>query len=168
MRLSAEAIRDTLLCVSGVLETNMYGPGTLDQASRRRSIYFTVKRSQMVPAMQAFDAPEPLASQGSRQATTVAPQALMLMNSPQVRSWAEAFARRFAPGPGTSPSDAVRCAYSIALNRPPTQPEAEAAVAFIRQQAERHQAAQKPDPGAAAFADFAQVVLGLNETIYVE
>ena len=168
IRLSAEAIRDTLLCVSGVLETNMYGPGSLDQASRRRSIYFTVKRSQMVPAMQAFDAPEPLASQGSRQATTVAPQALMLMNSPQVRSWAEAFARRFAPGPGTSPSDAVRRAYSIALNRPPTRPEADDALAFIRQQTERYQAAQKPDPGAAAFADFAQVVLGLNETIYVE
>jgi hypothetical protein len=58
-RLEAEAIRDSLLFVAGVLDTNMFGPGTLDQASRRRSIYFTVKRSRMIGAMQAFDAPEP-------------------------------------------------------------------------------------------------------------
>ena len=90
-RLEAEAIRDSLLFVSGVLDTNMFGPGTLDEASRRRSIYFTVKRSRLIPAMQAFDAPEPLVSQGTRPTTTVAPQALMLMNSPQVRSWAAAF-----------------------------------------------------------------------------
>ena len=73
----------------------MFGPGTLDNGSRRRSIYFTIKRSQMIPAMQAFDAPEPLVSQGQRQTTTVAPQALMLMNSAQARSWAEGFAARF-------------------------------------------------------------------------
>ena len=143
--------------VAGLVGMALSMPGHVD-----------VTRLEVVPTMQVFDAPEPLASQGSRQATTVAPQALMLMNSPQVRSWAEAFARRFAPGPGTSPSDAVRCAYSLALNRPPTRPEADDALAFIRQQTERYQAAQKTGPSAAAFADFAQVMLGLNETIYVE
>src|SRR6185295_13063019 len=89
-RLEAEAIRDSLLFVSVVLDTNMFGPGTLDEASRRRSIYFTVKRSRIIPAMQAFDAPEPLVSQGSRPITTVAPQALFLMNSPNVRAWSSA------------------------------------------------------------------------------
>ena len=71
--LEAEAVRDSLLAVAGVLDQTRFGPGTLDPASRRRSVYFTVKRSQMVGAMQSFDAPEPLVSQGTRPTTTVAP-----------------------------------------------------------------------------------------------
>ena len=46
-RLEAEAIRDAMLAVSGVLDETMFGPGTLDQRALRRSIYFTVKRSQL-------------------------------------------------------------------------------------------------------------------------
>src|SRR5262249_26440286 len=106
-RLEAEAIRDSLLFVSGVLDTSMFGPGTLDPASRRRSIYFTVKRSRMIAALQAFDAPEPLVSQGARPTTTVAPQALWLMNSSHVRAWAGAFAKRFCPVPDLPLAPAV-------------------------------------------------------------
>ena len=64
----------------------MYGPGTLDDDSRRRSIYFTVKRSKLMPMMVVFDAPEALVGVGERPTTTIAPQALLLMNNPQVRS----------------------------------------------------------------------------------
>jgi mono/diheme cytochrome c family protein len=167
-RLQAEAVRDSLLFVSGVLDTNMFGPGTLDQASRRRSIYFTVKRSQMIPAMQAFDAPEPLVSQGTRPTTTVAPQALLLMNSPHVRSWAAAFAQRLATTPEPSPAEAVARAYTLALNRPPTKSERADAVAFIEEQMLRYQTEQKADARQLALTDFAQVVLGLNEFIYVD
>ena len=167
-RLQAEAVRDSLLFVSGVLDTNMFGPGTLDQASRRRSIYFTVKRSQLVPAMQSFDAPEPLVSQGTRPTTTVAPQALFLMNSPHVRSWAAAFAKRLATSPGQSPAEVVARAYAIALNRPPTKSERADAVAFIEEQLSRYRAEQKPDARELALTDFTQVVLSLNEFIYVD
>ena len=44
----------------------MFGPGTLDESMRRRSIYFTVKRSQMVPMLQVFDWPDTLTSAGVR------------------------------------------------------------------------------------------------------
>ncbi len=167
-RVEGEAIRDSLLYVSGVLDTQMYGPGSLDQASRRRSIYFTMKRSELIPVMQAFDAPEPLASQGTRQTTTVAPQALWLMNSPHVRSWAAAFAKRIAPAPDAPVDAAVTRAYSLALNRNPAKTELADAVDFIEQQTKRYQDDQKPAPRELALTDFAQVVLGLNEFIYVE
>ena len=167
-RLEAEAIRDSLLFVSGVLDTNMFGPGTLDQASHRRSIYFTVKRSQLVPAMQAFDAPEPLVSQGTRPATTVAPQALMLMNSPHVRSWATAFAKRFASVSDQPLAQVVAHAYSLSLNRMPTKTERADALSFIERQTARYHAEQKPDARELALIDFAQVVMNLNEFIYVE
>ena len=169
-RLQAEAIRDSLLFVSGELDLSMFGPGTLEEASRRRSIYFTVKRSRLVPGMQAFDVPEPLVSQGTRPTTTVAPQALLLMNSPHVRSWATAFAHRFASSPDPSPplAEIVSRAYRFALNRAPAESESADAIAFIEQQRTRYRAEQKPDAQEMALTDFAQVVLSLNEFIYVD
>jgi hypothetical protein len=80
--------------VSGVLDKTMFGPGTRDENSKRRSIYFNIKRSQLIGSMVAFDLPEPLVSQGARPTTTVAPQALVLMNSPQARTWADGLAKR--------------------------------------------------------------------------
>ena len=59
-RLEAEAIRDAMLAVSGRLDPTMYGPGTLDERQQRRSVYFTVKRSQLIPMMMLFDAPDAL------------------------------------------------------------------------------------------------------------
>ena len=164
-RLEAEAIRDSHLFVSGLLETNMFGPGTLDPASRRRSIYFTVKRSQLVGAMQVFDAPEPLVSQGTRQTTTVAPQALLLMNSPHVRSWAAAFAKRIS---SENQSQAIDAAYGLALNRPPNPTERADALDFLEKQAARYRAQENSNPEEQALTDFAQVVLNLNEFMYVE
>lgn len=172
-RLTAEAIRDSVLSVSGALDPRMYGPGTLDPASTRRSVYFTVKRSQLVPAMQVFDAPEPLVSQATRPATTVAPQALLLMNSPQLRTWAERFARRIAPEPGTTPARAVRRAYTLALSRPPTATELQTATAFLEQQAEAYRSEDRAsrgstEPAQLALTDLAQAMLSLNEFVYVE
>src|SRR5690606_17964567 len=63
-RLEAEVIRDAMLAASGQLDTRMFGPGSLDESHRRRSIYFTIKRSQLVPSMMLFDAPEPLQGLG--------------------------------------------------------------------------------------------------------
>ena len=167
-RLEAEVVRDSLLSVSGVLDSALFGPGTLDPASRRRSIYFTVKRSQLIPAMQAFDAPEPLVSQGTRPTTTVAPQALWLMNSPQVREWAAAFARRFTPDSTQPLTESVSRAYSLALNRRPSEAERVDAETFIQQQLERYVSEKLPDARELALTDFAQVVLSLNEFVYVE
>src|SRR5207247_11389835 len=93
-RLEAEAIRDSLLAVGGTLDPKMYGPGTLDGNTPRRSVYLTVKRSQMVPFLQMFDVPEALQSIGERSVTTVPTQSLAFMNSPLVRGAAQKLAMR--------------------------------------------------------------------------
>ena len=63
-RLEAEAIRDAMLAVGGTLDATMFGPGTLDEGHRRRSIYFTIKRSQLIPMLILFDAPDSLQGLG--------------------------------------------------------------------------------------------------------
>jgi uncharacterized protein DUF1553 len=167
-RLEAEVVRDALLAVGGTLDTRMYGPGTLDPNSRRRSIYFTVKRSQLVPMMTVFDAPDALAGVGDRPTTTIAPQALLLMNNPQVRATARSFARRVAPDAKTSLEDAVKSGYLIALTRSPDSEELADSVAFVKRQMESYKAAGKGDGRELALADFCQALLCLNEFVYVE
>ncbi len=155
-RLEAEAVRDSILAVSGLLDRTMFGSGTLDEASKRRSIYFTIKRSRLLNSMVVFDAPEPLTSQGSRPTTTVAPQALLLMNSPQVRAWAEALAQR---------AGNVQQAYALALGRAPTASELQDAASFIQSGTAAY--AGKPNAPTLALADLCQVLFGLNEFAYL-
>jgi mono/diheme cytochrome c family protein len=96
-RLEAEGIRDSILAVSGQLDPTMFGKGTLDFGQKRRSIYFTVKRSLLNPMLNLYDAPETLTSSGLRNSTTTAPQALMLINSPYIRELAVEFSARLSP-----------------------------------------------------------------------
>jgi hypothetical protein len=161
-------IRDTLLAVSGTVDLKMYGPGTLDPASKRRSIYFTVKRSRLMPMMQVFDAPEALSGVGDRPTTTIAPQALYLMNNANVRAYARGFARSIAPDARTAVEDGVRAGYLTALTRSPTAEELADSVAFVRSQMESYKAAGKPDSREAALTDFCQVLMCLNEFVYVD
>jgi len=166
-RLEGEALRDAMLAVSGQLDATMFGPGTKDERSKRRSIYFTMKRSQLIGSMVVFDQPEPLVSQGARPTTTVAPQALLLMNGPQVREWAEAFARRLeSDTPGTESPAQVARAYLLALSRPPTAKEQASAAAFLASQTASYEAEKKPNARSLALADFCQVLFGLNEFAY--
>src|SRR5262249_50495321 len=136
LRLEAEVIRDALLAVSGELDTRMFGPGSLEESSQRRSIYFTVKRSQLLPMMQVFDAPDALGSLGEGPTITMAPQALLLMNNQAVREYARRFARRVAPEIQTGMEQALRTAYVIALGRPPHFEELADGLSFITQQTE--------------------------------
>jgi hypothetical protein len=167
-RLEAEVIRDSLLSASGLLDSTMLGPGTLDESTRRRSIYFTVKRSKLMPMMLAFDAPDALSSTGERSTTTVAPQALILLNNANTRAFANAFAKRIAPDPATDLSQAIRTGYVIAVARQPTDEELADGMAFVTAQAASYQSAGKPDARELALADFCQVLLCLNEFVYVE
>ncbi|MBS0260906.1 MAG: DUF1553 domain-containing protein, partial [Planctomycetes bacterium] len=167
-RLEAETIRDSLLSVSGLLDLKMYGPGTLDEATRRRSIYFTVKRSRLMPMMQTFDAPDALSSIGERPTTTVAPQALLLLNNPQTRLVAREFANRSLREAQWDFPGAIRRAYTIAVARSPSADELADGLAFVASQADSYQAAGQAGAQARAMADFCQVVLCLNEFVYVE
>jgi hypothetical protein len=165
-RLEAEAVRDSLLAAGGTLDTTMYGPGTLDEANPRRSVYLTVKRSRPVPILQLFDSPEAIQSIGQRQVTTVPTQALALMNSPFVRKQAELLAKRVRPSATVELPAAVEAAYRTALGRKPTAAEKERALAFVPRLAESY---GKGEPATArAFADFCQVLLCSNDFVYVD
>ena len=166
VRLDAEAIRDTLLAVSGTLDKTMFGKGTLNQAIPRRSIYLTVKRGNLIPMLQLFDAPDAIQSIGHRDVTTVPPQALALMNSPLARQLAEKFAKRIQSAPSMSPEKVVDSAYAIALSRPPTDAERQQMADFIKKQAASYSADGKAMERAVA--DFCQLMFCLNEFIFID
>ena len=161
-RLEAEPIRDSLLAVSGQLDLTMFGPGTLDQNMNRRSIYFSIKRSQLVSIMMLFDWPEHLVSIGSRSNTTVAPQALMFMNSPQGRRYAVALADRLK---GTTSDEQIQQAYRLCYGRVPHDAELKIAHAFLTQQAGKYQATG-PQAPHEALTDLCQALLASSEFVY--
>jgi mono/diheme cytochrome c family protein len=167
-RLEAEAVRDSILAVSGQLERTMFGSGTLDPRQKRRSIYFTVKRSLLNPMLNLYDAPETLTSTGRRNSTTTAPQALLLINSPYIRELAQAFAARISQQPEDDLSTIVTNAFRLALNREPSKGELRAAIQFIKAQQKDYEQSNSSKTKLAALADFAQAMFSLNEFIYVD
>jgi hypothetical protein len=173
VRLEGESIRDALLLVAGMLDTKMYGPGTLDVKSPRRSVYLTIKRSQPVSLLQVFDQPEPVLSVGARGTATVPTQALTMMNSPFVRMAAEGLATRAreAVGIGSAPAGAagesvIDYCFTVALSRKPRPAEL---ARFTSLLAARQQAAgTDPKRQDAALADICHLMLCLNEFVYVD
>ncbi|MGY8641080.1 MAG: PSD1 and planctomycete cytochrome C domain-containing protein [Verrucomicrobiales bacterium] len=161
-RLEAEIVRDSILAAADQLDPKMYGPGTLDESQQRRSIYFMIKRSRLVPMMQIFDQPEPLASQGSRPSTTIAPQALIFMNNAQVVKWARALAASVSK---ENPDDAIRELYLRTLTREPSSAELQDSLAFIKAQSASYNEAKENQQ--LALADLCQVLFSLNEFVYL-
>lgn len=155
-RLDAEAIRDNLFSISGRLSHGMYGPGTLDQNSARRSIYLRVKRSKLIPVLQLFDGPDSLQTIGQRTTTTTAPQALMMLNNPFVRQSADQFNRRILRSGGNSPVAFSNQAFLLAIGRVPSPEELHLATAML--------SSGTPE----SRRDFCHMLLCLNEFLYIE
>ena len=168
-RLEGEIVRDAVMFAAGALDETMYGPGSIDPLQPRRSIYFFVKRSKLVPMMSLFDGPDTLQDLAVRPETTVAPQALMLLNNEGIRSYAAALAKRVRPAsPGDVESGLV-AAYRLTIGREPKVDELRDAAEFVRVQAEAYRAEGKAaEAENLAWADFCQVLFGLNEFVYVE
>jgi hypothetical protein len=163
-RLDAEAIRDSVLTISGRLNPTRGGPSvfptlpaevhtTQDSAGKgwqdsplpeqdRRSIYLVVKRALKVPLLECFDAANGTSSIGQRTRTTVAPQALTLLNDPWIQIQAKAFANRVTREAGTDRDRQIERAFALALQRLPTRAEAKAARNLLQDQA----ALVKTDP----------------------
>lgn len=167
-RLEAETVRDAVLACGGMLDRQMYGPGSLDEAMLRRSIYFTVKRSQMISSMQLFDMPEPLVSIGARASTTTGPQALWFMNGPVARRAAEGFAARLEEPAAKSLDAAVREAFLVALAREPSPAELDHWLRMIDGDMSEYSAAGRADSRQQSLANFCQLLLSTNEFLYVE
>jgi hypothetical protein len=161
-RLEAESIRDSMLVVSGLLDRGMYGPGTLDPNMKRRSVYFFIKRSQLIPMMMLFDWPEHLVSIGQRQSTTIAPQALAFMNNPLARSAAESLANEI------SDIGQLDNVFMKVLSRQATETERQAAQRFVARSEKTRREQNANQPEKMAWADFCQILLCCNEFIYVD
>jgi len=165
-RLEGEAIRDSMLAVSGLLDPTPFGPGSIDPAMLRRSVYFTIKRSQPIPMMQVFDWPEHLVSIGQRSATTIAPQALALLNGPDVRRYASALAQRLLSGEQKDDLQAIVSAgYQLCFSRAPSAAEQQQAVAFLAHQEALH--ASQGNPALEALTDLCHALLNANEFLYI-
>jgi mono/diheme cytochrome c family protein len=155
-RLEAEAIRDNWLSVGGLLDRKMFGPGEADEGMKRRSVYFRIQRSQMIPSLQVFDWPDSLTSAAARPITTTAPQALFFLNNPHVKKAADSYAAKLKPVADKNPADAVELAYQMAFTRVPTKDETAVGVEFIKAGGEK------------ALQSYALALFGLNEFVYVE
>ena len=126
-RLDAESIRDSVLAVSGQL-TREIGGSTIKTgtsadygyhyADPRRSVYVPVLRNALPELFEAFDFADPSAVTGRRNVSTVAPQALFLMNHPWIIEQSELAAKRLL-----KQHDPIDYAYRLALGRPPTDRE---------------------------------------------
>lgn len=145
-RLEAEAIRDSILAVSGRLDDTeggktiplrnkqmVFNHTSKDHTSYdsvRRSLYLPIVRNNLYDWLQLFDFPDPTMPTGHRQSTVIAPQALLVMNAPLIVNSSAAFAARLKKSAETD-EQRIRNAWLSAYNRPPTEPELAAAADFI-------------------------------------
>lgn len=198
-RLEAEAIRDAMLAISGTLNLQAGGPGFKpyiapeanqarnikgegyprdakdDAANRRRSVYMFHKRLIPYPMFQAFDRPDLMVTCSRRQNTTVAPQAMVILNDGFVRAVARDFAMRLIQSqtdqsilPESKLQRTIELAFEASLARVPTESEIEASVQFIKAQTKARAERTEQDPISEALTDFCQSLFGLNEFIYID
>lgn len=170
-RLSAEEIRDTVLAVSGKLDTKMGGPGfrlyhfmrdnvctyePLDEhgpETYRRAIYHQNARSSVVDLMTEFDQPDCAFSTPERSETTTPLQALTMLNHDFTLDMAEAFAERIREKAGGDPGAQVTAAFEFAFQRSPGTEEIAKCVDAIEE---------------LGLASLCRALLNANELIYLD
>ncbi|HYE85791.1 MAG TPA: DUF1549 and DUF1553 domain-containing protein, partial [Vicinamibacterales bacterium] len=175
LRLDAETIRDTILATAGTLDRTIGGPAVFpyidpdlfekssrrdwqglpdsDPSTWRRSLYVFSKRSIRYPMFEAFDQPNLVNSTDRRNRTTIAPQALILMNNPMVLFHAGKFAQRVRAEAGGEVGRQIDRAYLLALGRAPDTSERVRAARFISE-------------SSSGLEEFCHVLLNLNEFVY--
>jgi len=174
-RLEVEAIRDSMLAVSGQLNPKRFGPAMKPgipkaaleantdkekvwQASdepeaSRRSIYAFIKRGLVVPMLETLDLADTVSSCPQRQVTTVAPQALSLFNGEFVNQQAKHFATRLKRESSDDSAKQITLAWRLALCREPTADEMAKMQAFLHEE---------------SLEQACRVMLNLNEFVYPE
>jgi hypothetical protein len=181
-RLSAEQLRDALLFVSGLLTAKADGPpiwpdipsdvlganpAFLDDNAEKtkgwypspkeqqycRSLFLVQKRNTRVPLLETFDLPDNSTPCARRAASTVAPQALTLLNGPLAIEAARAFAERVNREAGDDPAEQVRRAFETALQREPDETEQKLCRQLLSEQ---------------SLAELCRVLVNVNEFVYVE
>ncbi len=184
-RLEAEAVRDSLLAVSGLLDRKMGGSRlhvknraflfdhtSKDQTTYNdhcRTMYLPIIRNNVYDALELFDFPDPAVLSGNRASTTVAPQALLLMNSDLAWNAAKQFGDNLLAREDLDDRGRVVQLYNVALGRPPEDKEIERGLAFVTAYAQASAEESKEiDARRLAWQSFCQAVLASNEFIYVK
>jgi hypothetical protein len=169
-RLEAEAIRDSMLAVSGELDQSVGGPSVAleEAAPLRRGLYLFQKRDAPPPLQALFDGPSAVAeSCPKRYVSTVPLQSLYLLNNRFVLERARVFARRVFDQAGADPDRQIETAFSRALGRPPDDTERDTSRRFLAESSRDGGAADAAGPPAGLVL-FCQALLNLNEFVYIE
>ena len=199
-RLESEAVRDALLTISDKLNRNLFGPPVpvmedevgqivigkenLDGERKpgqtvplhgeefRRSAYVQVRRSRPLGVLETFDNPAMTPNCEQRNASNVAPQSLLFMNSDLVVEYSEHFAARVVRDVGADRGEQVRLAWQLAFATVTSESEIAAATVFLRQQEQLFRdSPTKPKELTAeslALSSFCQALLSSNRFLYVE
>jgi hypothetical protein len=158
-RLEAEAVRDSMLFTSGLLNTKMGGPGvfppvpagTLSDLSataaaggwksekdpaqnNRRSVYIFVRRNLRYPMLQEFDSANTFESCDFRKNTVTPSQSLDLLNNDLILQWAQSLAGRVLNDSGLTPEAQIDRAFKLTYGRSPSTEEQKIAADFLARQ----------------------------------
>jgi len=184
-RLDAEAIRDSLLAVSGTLDQHRPGAQPFPPITQwswtqhnpfkdvyptnHRSVYLMTQRLQKHPYLALFDGPDTNMTAERRSSSTVPLQALFWMNSPMMRQISEAFARRLLTATPDQ-TGRIRLAFQLAYARPPGSEEVQRGSDYLqRYRAELQKTGLPPDQAETeAWTSYARVLLGANEFVYID
>jgi hypothetical protein len=165
-RLDAEAIRDSLLFVSGSLDLKKTGGPSTDFADEnfRRTVYCKISRYRLDNFLQVFDYPNPSFTAEQRFTTNVPLQRLYFMNSTFVYKQAETFAKRV--NDEANDTARIQKAYRILFGRAPSEAEMKAGIEFFEAHPEApgEQVAGQP---STAWKEYARVLLSSNEFEFV-
>jgi len=182
-RLEVEAIRDSILAVSGTLDrkaggtllkapnfayiTNDQSNNTAAYDTPRRSIYLPVIRNAVYDVFQVFDFVEPSFLNGKRSSTTVAPQALFLLNGEMVLESAAAFADQLLKLPELDDAGRLRAAYLRAYGRPAAGAEVASALNYLRAYEDRLGDTDPEKRRRLAWRSLCQIIFASNEFVYL-
>jgi cytochrome c553 len=177
-RLRAEAVRDSILAVSGTLDQTMFGyTGPANQSESaavanpklRRGVYQYIRREALDHMMIMFDAPEPSRTQGDRETSSVPGQSLLMLNSALVHEQATAWAAKdMKLRKGYSTEQRIEHLFATALGRQPSAHEVQSLVEFIDDQAEAYAlppAARGSDQ--RLWTDLCHVLINAKEFLYI-
>jgi cytochrome c553 len=160
-RLEAEALRDALLVVTDTLDRTAGGPAQNDLNINRRTLYVMTIRSDRSNYRMLFDAADPVTIVEKRIDSTVAPQALFLLNHPFALAKTQALAKRVLAKKLTDDPARIDWLFRTLYARPPEANEIDLVMKALK-------TAHNGHDDAAAWAEVCQILLCANEFIYLD
>ncbi|MBI3856063.1 MAG: DUF1553 domain-containing protein, partial [Planctomycetes bacterium] len=167
-RLTAEELRDGLLVAAETLDRTMKGPSVKEITSGRRTLYLTTVRSDRSTYRMLFDAADPNAIVERRIDSTVAPQALFLLNHPFATAQARALALRVVKQAPADDASRIQWLYALLYGRPASDREAKIGQAVLSRGREAEPAAGAGRTPEQLWEPYCQILLCSNEFIYVD